>query len=177
MEEKKKINYKINFWRADKIEVNKMKCGNCGKQDSQMFACKYSMKEYDDFSKKVVLKSKSAKLCGKCNYVVTKLLERQEAKKESSFKITEVETLEELVIKEIDADDKRFVMITTSQPPLTVTLAEIKAEESEDTGEDENYVSTYEKCKVLKVGEKHEVTYYDMVTATTKIFTTFKRTT
>ena len=80
MSEDKKVKYKINFWKAEKIEINEMKCGNCSAVDSTIYACKYSMKEFDDFSRKIVLKSKSTRLCGKCKYVVSKIIAKAEEK-------------------------------------------------------------------------------------------------
>lgn len=73
-----KVAYKIPWWKTEKIETSLMACTNCLEESSTIHACKYSINEYDKFSEEIVLKSKSAKLCGKCNYFVQKVIDKKE---------------------------------------------------------------------------------------------------
>lgn len=84
--------YKIDFYKAEKIEIHEAKCGNCGATHKEMYACKYAIKEYDEFSKKVVDKVKSTRVCGKCKWYIQKVLlpiKTEKALKEKQAKSNE----------------------------------------------------------------------------------------
>lgn len=72
---KKDSDEKIQFWKANKISMEKIVCGNCKTSVDQAFSCKYNIKEQDPFTKRFADKTKSVKLCFSCkNYVVNHVI-------------------------------------------------------------------------------------------------------
>lgn len=74
---------KIPFYKANKISIEKIVCGNCKNTVDQAFSCKYNIKEQDPFTKKFADKTKTVKLCFSCknyvvNYVIPKIRDKQE---------------------------------------------------------------------------------------------------